>query len=263
MLHFEHTPQSFMRAALLHLREGWDIAPQDTSDLFAGYGSSANDPDIIQRYQALRANERWGDELVNTHVLKLIYFNLRHGVAHWPLLVQGVAELLRRGPGHLLCGSGDAAHRLVSRRKAVLQEIHRLTGFTRLSPAADGTMVGRAPTKHHTGDLLALGLARRNPASPLALITPTGAWYAWKGRVSPLEQGGLDLADDDFGQVWMTYYRSQFIRERNNPRHAARAIPQEYWQWLDEGKELHKYRSQKQEVRGLNASPSMTAGDNP
>ncbi len=45
----------------------------------------------------------------------------------------------------------------------------------------------------------------------------------------------------------MTYYRSQYIRERNNPRHAARAIPQEYWQWLDEGQELLKNKSRRSE----------------
>jgi len=52
-----------------------------------------------------------------------------------------------------------------------------------------------------------------------------------------------DLPDDGFGQVWLTYYRSQFIQERNNPRHAARAIPQEYWSWLDEGGEMMKAKS--------------------
>lgn len=245
MLRFEINPRSFVRAALIHLREGEDIAPQDESHLFAGWGSCTDDPDIIQRYESLRAKERWGVELENFQVLKLIFFNLRHGVADWPLLVQGVAELLGRGPHHLLCASGDAARKLMTRRNQVLREIHRLTGFTRLTPAPDGTMVGKAPAKHHTGDLLALGLARRNPASPLALLTPTGSWYAWKGRVLPLEDRGIELADDGFGQVWMTYYRSQFIRERNNPRHAARAIPQEYWQWLDEGQELLKNRSRK------------------
>lgn len=247
MLRFQATPRSFIRAALLHLREGRNIAPQDQGDLFACLGDSADDPEIIRHCQVLRARERWGEELENHQVLKLYLYNLRHRQEDWPLLVQGVGELLERGPRHLFCGSGPAARRLLDRRDQVLREIHRLTGFTRLIPAADGTMLGRAPARHHTGDLLALRLARRNPASPLVLFTPTGAWYAWQGRVSPLETGNLELPADDFAQVWMTYYRSQFIRERNNPRHAARAIPQEYWQWLAEGEELMKAKKLDQD----------------
>lgn len=243
MLRFQETPRSFLHAALLHLREGRAIAPQEGEDLFACFGSSADEPEVIRRYHALRAQERWGKELEDPQILKLIFYNLRHRERDWPLLVQGVAELLEKGPRHLLCGSGEAASKLLRRRQQVAREVHRLTGFTRLTPAADGTMVGRAPTKHHTGDLLALNLARRNPASPLALFTPTEAWYAWQGQVALLEPGTVELPEDDFAQVWMTYYRSQFIRERNNPRHAARAIPQEYWQWLDEGEELMKAKN--------------------
>lgn len=246
MLRFELRPKAFIRAALLHIREGLDIAPaRSHPDLLGDWGSSADDPEIISKYRSIKATELWGHELENPHVLRLVFFNLRHGTSDWPLLTQGIEELLSKGPQHLLCGTSPVSNRLVKRRNQVIKEIHRLTGFTRLIPAPDGTMVGRAPARHHSGDLIALTLARRNPQLPLALVTPTGSWFAWQGKIAPLDEKYHDLPDDGFGKIWLTYYRTQFIGERNNPRHAARAIPQEYWQWMDEGRELLEARNQK------------------
>jgi len=244
MLCFQIEPISFIRAAVLHLADGVDIGPDlGCPDLLGEGRSTTEDPDVFRLYQAALSKERWGVELDNPQVLRLFFVNFRHSVPDWPLLIKGVQELLEKGPQHLLFGTGPAASKLIKRRNQVTNEIHRLTGFTRLAPAPDGTMVGKAPAKHHTGDLVALALARRNPSQPLALLTPTGSWFAWQGSVVPMEGKYQDLPDDGFGQVWLTYYRSQFIQERNNPRHAARAIPQEYWSWLDEGGEMMKAKS--------------------
>lgn len=249
MLKFQIEPGSFVRAALLHLRDGVDISPEEGQDLLGSWGERADDPDIIQRYRELAAKERWGHELDNPRVRQLLFYNMRHSSSDWPLLIRGVAELLATGVQHLVLGTGPAAKKMVKRRNEVVNEIHRLVGFTRLVPAPDGTMVGKAPAKHYSGDLIALGLARRNPSQPLALLTPTGCWFARDGRVAPLERKDRDLPDDGFGQVWLTYYKSQFIEQRNNPRHAARAIPQEYWQWLDEGKEMFRARQEAENPR--------------
>ena len=239
MLRFQIEPKSFIIAAVIHLAEGVDIAPvAEGPDLLGEWGDTTADPDILRRYQAVSAGTRWGQALGSAKLHGLIFFNLRHRVPDWPLLTRGIQELLGNGPQYLFLGAGPAAKKLLQRRNQVRTEIHRLVGFTRLAPAPDGTMVGKAPVRHHSGDLVALALARRNPEQPLALLTPTGSWFAWQGRVAPLEDNYYDLPDDGFGQVWLTYYRSQFIRERNNPRHGARAIPQEYWHWLDEGKEM-------------------------
>jgi len=236
-------PKSFIRAALLHIVDGRDITPLQGDDLFGQWGSTTEDPEIVARFRELQAAQRWGRELENPHILKLLFYNLRHSNDDWPLLIQGIQELLTRGPQHLLLGTGPAAHKLVLRRNQVTKEIHRLTGFTRLSPAPDGTLVGKAPAKHFTGDLVALLLARRNRDLPLALLTPTGSWFVWQGRLSRLKDANICLPEDGFSEVWLTYYKTQFIAQRNNPRHAARAIPQEYWQWLKEGQELLKAKN--------------------
>jgi probable DNA metabolism protein len=250
MLKFQIEPRSFIRAAVLHLRLGVPICPDEGgTDLLGGWGDTADDPSILRKFEECRARERWGEYLDDPQIRKLLFFNLRHGNTQWQLLTDGIQELLHRGPQHLLHGTGPAAKKLLNRRNQVVKEIHRLTGFTRLVPAPDGTMVGKAPTQHNTGDLVALGLARRNPGQPLALLTPTGCWFARDGRVAPMESKYRDMPDDGFSQVWLTYYRSQFIQERNNPRHAARAIPQEYWQWLEEGTVMMEARDQKSEVR--------------
>lgn len=246
MLRFEPEPRSFIRAALIHVYDGAAIGPRsEFPDLLEEWGSTAEDPDVIRRCQEITAREKWGSELENPHVLGLLFYNLRHACPDWALLTMGVQELLDRGPKYLLFGAGPAAHKLLKRRDQVMKEIHRLSGFTRLAPAPDGTMVGRAPARHQTGDLIALTLARRNPGQPLALLTPGNCWFAWQGRVTPLGNRYQDLPDDGFAEVWLTYYRSQFIGARNNPRHAARAIPQEYWQWLDEGRELMEAKARK------------------
>lgn len=245
MLRFQLKPSSFIRAALLHVRDGRDIAPcQDSPDLLGDWGDNADDPHVVRRYQELKVREAWGRELENPHVRKLVFFNMRHGSPDWAMLAQGIGELLTNGPQHLLRGTSSVSRGLVKRKNQVVREIHRLTGYTRLMPAPDGTMVGRAPSKHHTGDLIAVTLARRNPQLPLAILTPMGSYFAWQGKITPLAAQYSDLPDDGFGQVWLAYYRTQFIRERNNPRHAARAIPQEYWQWMDEGRELIKAKNE-------------------
>ena len=249
MLRFQIEPGSFIRAAVMHLRQGIDIRPDEgCPDLLGNWGATTDDPDVIRCYEELISRERWGEELKDAQVRQLLFFNLRHGTLDWQLLTRGINELLHSGPQHLLYGTGPAAKKLVNRRNQVMKEIHRLTGFTRLVPAPDGTMVGKAPAKHNTGDLVALGLARRNPGQPLALLTPTGCWFARDGRVAPMESKYRDLPDDGFSKVWLTYYRSQFIGERNNPRHAARAIPQELWQWLEEGQEMLAAKGLKKEA---------------
>ena len=236
MLTFSPEPRAFIRAALLYLREGVEISPQGQENLlFALAREDADEPQVIRRFEAAAAQERWGKALAHGELIKLLFFNIRHQKPGWPLMIQGIQEVLARGPNYLLNGAGPGGHALIERKNAVSKEIHRLVGFTRLTPAPDGVLVGQAPAKHYTGDLVALGLARRNPGQPLALLTPTGNWFCLGCRLSPISGKQYQGVKDDFDTTWLEYYQSQFIPERNNPRHAAKAIPQELWQWLAEG----------------------------
>ncbi|MTI95121.1 MAG: DUF4130 domain-containing protein [Firmicutes bacterium] len=247
MLKFDLTPDAFVRAALLHLRDGVEIIAGDEQTLFHP-ALDTDDPAVHRRFLQLLESERWGSALGEGRIRSLLFFCLRHRSRNWALMVSALAELLERGPEYLLGGAGEASHKLLAMRSQVVREIHRLTGFTRLTPVQE-LLVGEAPTRHLTGDLVALGLARRNPGTPLVLLTPQGDWLALKGRVRPVDGAPFrsHLDKDSFRRTWLTYYRSQFIDERNNPRHAARAIPREYWQWLAEGEELDKARRQKRE----------------
>lgn len=240
LIRFPPQPEAVARAALLHHRDGVAVAPRG-EDLLVAWDADVEDREQVERCQTLLRQERWAAEFAGKRLHNLLFYSLRHQHPPWQLMLQTVAELLDKGPRYVFAPAGDAARALDARANQVRKEIHRLRGVVRLTPAPDGVLVARAQIVHNCGDILALALAGRNPGQPLALLTPKGNWFVSADSVAPFD--GLryrQVEDEDFSRLWLTYYRSQFIRERNNPRHAARAIPKRYWQWLTEGEELAK-----------------------
>lgn len=243
-LRYPPEPEGVIRAAVLYHRDGRAVAPRDQGDLLAGWDSDVYDQEIAERCHALLRQERWAGQLADDRLQCRLFYSLRHRQPPWQRMLDTVGELLDYGPRYVFTGAGPSAKALLDRCNQVRREIHSLCGFVRLAAAPDGVLVARAPLAHNSGDLLALALSRRNPGQPLALITPRGNWFVSGGDVAPF--AGLEynqINDDQFHQAWLAYYRTQFIPQRNNPRHAARAIPQRYWQWLAEGEELAKNKT--------------------
>ena len=246
LIRYPAEPKGIIQAGVLHYREGVMVSPRHEQSLLPMWETDVEDRDVAERYQQLVKKERWGKELDNCKLTGMLFMALRCQKPPWQLMLNTVGELLNNGPRFVYTGAGDSSRKLLRSCRQVAREIHCLSGYVRLDVAADGVLVGKAPLTHNCGDLVALALARRNPGQPLALLTPTGNWFVANGSVAPLK--GLDYSqveDTELRQAWLAYYRTQFVAQRNNPRHAARAIPQRYWAWLAEGEELaeKKYTS--------------------
>ncbi len=246
LIRYPAEPEGVIRAGVLHCREGAMVSPRQEQSLLPMWETDVEDKEVEDRYQLLIGRERWGSCLADCRLTGMMYMALRYRQPPWQLMLGTIGELLDKGPRFVYTGAGESSRKLLRCCRQVTAEIHCFSGFVRLDVAADGVLVGKAPLQHNCGDLVALSLARRNPGQPLALLSPTGNWFVANGNVAPLTGPDYSQVEDqELRQAWLAYYRTQFVPERNNPRHAARFIPQRYWAWMNEGQELaeKKYNS--------------------
>lgn len=175
-------------------------------------------------------------------LLRHINANLRYNAADRSAVIFAAAEqALVYGPNYTLCGIGDISRIFVLRTRAVAHEIHRMTGFIRFSPGEDNrTLVAVPQLFHQTADLILHRLAARYPSHKLVFLLNSQA-LVWENKsitCETIDRYQPYIAQDNFKELWETYYRSQYITTRKNMKLASRVIPKKYWSWLAEGKIL-------------------------
>ena len=142
----------------------------------------------------------------------------------------------------------EHSHWVLATARKVSHEAHLLSGFARLSPSADGLMVGVVEPEYNVLELLAPHFVRRFPSMPWMLVDgKRGQALHYDTQelhslscdpvqvAQSLEKGGALQADlDPMGALWKSYYAAVNIPERQNKRLMARLLPRKYWKYLPE-----------------------------
>ena len=126
-------------------------------------------------------------------------------------------------------------------------ELHRPKGLIRFVPVEVGeeeVLVGRAETRHHVADLLALHFQERFAQYRIVLLVGDRAYVSGEaGQViiddakqyaEALARPFDRLRASDFERFWLTYYGSQSIARRAGPRLRQQRLPKKYWSWVRE-----------------------------
>ena len=175
-------------------------------------------------------------------LLRHINANLRYSAVDRSAVIFAAAEQsLIYGPAYTLCGIGDISRIFVLRTRAVAHEIHRMTGFIRFSPGEDDrTLIAVPQLFHQTADLILKRLAVRYPSHKLVFLLNSQALVLENKAITceSVDPYQAYVTQDNFKELWETYYRSQYITTRKNMKLASRVIPKKYWSWLAEGKIL-------------------------
>ncbi|SHK00772.1 probable DNA metabolism protein [Anaerobranca californiensis DSM 14826] len=178
-------------------------------------------------------------ELLQDEFLKLIFLNLRHkGEDKYPLILQGIVEVLNMPLKVWLTGITDVGKTLEKRKGIVAREIHKMVGFIRFVPIEKDFLIGTALLEHQTADLILINFRKRYPSYSLGLVLQDKALVLNKDNTFSVEDGKKYLekiTKDQFHKVWKEYYNSQYIEERKNIKYVQKNIPKKYWHWLTEG----------------------------
>lgn len=241
----EREPGSFLRAVCLAWHRHADLAFADEpapTTLFAQHRLHENEVSQAEFRRELPAEllDFWRKCRRSVSLERRLFFALRHGGADTAQVAQqGLADIMEYGMRYVLNKASDAGRALGSRARQVMVELHRLKGLIRFVPAQAGqeeVLVGRAETPHHIADLLVIHFRERFAQYRIVLLVGDRAFVSG-------EEGEV-LTDDaepyrqalasDFERFWLTYYGSQSIPRRANPRLRQQRLPKKYWSWVRE-----------------------------
>lgn len=185
----------------------------------------------------------WIEGYAGRRIAVMILFNLRNSRNEIDsVILPALAEAVGQGPGACICGRGLASAAFRRRSREVGAEIHRMLGLIRFAETEAGDLVARPKLFHKTADLLLKRFLPRYPGRRLVFLLPDGALCCNQNRLFFIDRQDLPPSvlnpNDNFEQLWETYYQSQYIPERKNIRLASHFIPKKYWDWLPEGKFL-------------------------
>lgn len=213
--------------------------------LFAAAGGrSADREPLAGLVAALAARGRraeWLQAAPGKTLCQLIAANLRYAAADRAAVIfAAVEEAILRGHTYCFNGIGDLSRAFVGRYRAVGHEVHKMTGFVRFHPAADGALVARPKLFHNTADLILRQFASRYPGTRLVFLLEDTALVLDQGRLGRQSANSYTACvdADPFAAAWEKYYRSQYIETRKNIALASRCLPKKYWDWLAEGRIL-------------------------
>lgn len=125
---------------------------------------------------------------------------------------------------------------------AVMNEMHLMRAFVRLTPLGDRILYGKMKVKHNIGGAVARLLAKRNPGLIIVVGSSAESWTAlyWKGKFACKAGKGLtrtlnelkEMIDADgeepLEDLWDTYYWSQYCDKRKNIRYFNSNMPKMY-----------------------------------
>jgi len=241
----EREPRSFLRAVCLAWHRGSGIAFADVPappGLFAQqrvHESEVSQPELRKELPA-ELLDFWRKCRRSASLERRLFFALRHGGADTAQVAeQALGDIRQYGVRYVLNKASDAGRALASQARQVMVELHRLKGLIRFVPmqaAEEEVLVGRAETPHHIADLLVRHFRERFAQYGIVLLVRGCAFVSG-------EEGEV-LTDDaepyrqalasDFERFWLTYYGSQSIARRANPRLRQQRLPKKYWSWVRE-----------------------------
>ncbi|HHN82092.1 MAG TPA: DUF4130 domain-containing protein [Methanomicrobia archaeon] len=122
---------------------------------------------------------------------------------------------------------------------SVRLELHRMSGFVRLTPLSDVVLHGHLRPHHAVGQMVCDRLARRYPHTIVVLGNPHVTWislYTDRGlfkcrgdslqsTVRFFEERLGDSTDTSVSSLWSVYYDSQFRPKRRNLELFRKSIP--------------------------------------
>ncbi len=151
--------------------------------------------------------------------------------------------------------SQDAAderiRRLLRLKQQMGREVHRMHAFVRFQLTPDGMYVALVNPDFNCLPLIGDHFAARYPAMEW-LIYDTTRHYglhwdstrkvaefitldsAQDGKLRSLSAEMLDVAENDYAELWQTYFRAVDIPERKNLKLHLQHVPKRYWKYLTE-----------------------------
>jgi len=139
---------------------------------------------------------------------------------------------------------GDPLVRIVlESAQRVGREIHRLMGLLRFNPRNDGIWLARCAPDNSILHVFAWYFMRRFGEVPWVIIDEKRGLALVRLAneepvLGPLSAfpflSELDLAEDDWEELWRSYHKSVNIENRKNPALQIQLMPRRYWKYLPE-----------------------------
>lgn len=205
---------------------------------------------VLRNYQAYFHNNLfWLKDKKSSPLYNRIHYALRHASSEkFTIIKLALEESFDNGLDFCLLNTSQAARKLHSLAKDVFHEIHRMLGFIRFKIVDEETLVANPLLEHDTKDIILKKFQPRYPHYTLIFIFDNEALVLKAGKITKTDAQpyqALLQKKDIFTKVWQTYYQSQYIDSRKNIPLAQKAIPQKYWNWLEEGKILIEEKKKK------------------
>jgi probable DNA metabolism protein len=145
----------------------------------------------------------------------------------------------------------DKIRKLLRLKQQMGREVHRMHAFTRFQLTPDGMYVGLVNPDFNCLPLIGDHFAARYPAMEW-LIYDTTRHYGlhWNnrtkraefitlgeqqdGRLRHLSAEMLETGEEEYQQLWQTYFKAVDIPERQNMKLHLQHVPRRYWKYLTE-----------------------------
>jgi probable DNA metabolism protein len=156
-----------------------------------------------------------------------------------------LTALKKQDKNKILSISTKEARQIYNWNRQVANDYQRSRAFIRLNISKKGIVYGKITPEHFIEDLLARWFLSRFPLFTVILESKRGTFIISKDKSLKKCRESLDsllkeydslpdnpllkdLSDFDAGSFWDSYYQSQYIKERKNPKYFLKNIPKKY-----------------------------------
>lgn len=144
------------------------------------------------------------------------------------------------GIDYVLSKVSKEARRFHDMAREVTSEAHRAQSFLRFNVIGDA-IITKTSFEHEIADLVLDHFAKRFPKKTVVIIESDNAHVAEGGDrkicesgpyLKMLEKSPAEKRDSE-GDIWSSFYDSQFIESRRNKKLAQKCIPKKLWKKYD------------------------------
>ena len=124
---------------------------------------------------------------------------------------------------------------------SVQHEIHRMMGFLRFTPNADGEFIARCAPDNFILPALADFFTARFGETAWSIIDEKRALKlsrkaGEKAKITEWVDEKADNKKDEWEELWKHYHKTINNEDRNNPNLQRQFMPKRYWKYLPEVK---------------------------
>jgi DNA polymerase len=170
-------------------------------------------------------------------VVYLIQDAVRHRDPRRYALCYMLLWRVQRGESTVLNVASDPlVHRLLTLRKAVRRDIHKMHAFLRFRDAGGGRFVAWYEPGYFILEASAPFFVDRFGSLVWSIVTPIGSLH-WDREILTTGEPGrrVDVPSHDaFEAAWRGYYESAFNPARVNPAAMRQHMPKKYWRNMPE-----------------------------